>query len=1391
MADDPQPLDPPEEPQVQPDEPAPQPRPRRRRRLGLFGLRVLAVITAVIAGLIVTFFSIDLGPHIIQYAEKGGSAYLKRPMHIGKLRAFPLTGDFEFQDLVIEGLKPTDRPFLRAKKITVDLPWWSIATRLLVIENVTMTDWVMVIEQFPASAEYPNGTHNLPRFKPESDPNKPKGPSRFSTRLASVLATRGNFTYQDHGTPWGITTPDLTVTLGWGGPTNDYRGTARFSDGTVRILSYQPFRAGMQGRFNMVGGKIHFSQMDLVSDGAKTQVTGDLDLGRWPEQLYQLRSRIDFPTQKDIYFHGQNFTVSGTGDFTGTFRLFKGGRELKGTFRSDVAGVNDWRFPDLRGSVLWVPEKLEITNATSRVYGGTAAFDYSMAPLNRRGVRSRAVWDVKYENVSLPQLTDFLQTTGLRLGGTASGRNHLEWPVGIWADKRGEGEVTFTPPPGVETLAREIPAARITELAALPEEEGPFNPSESLGYLPVAGQIKYSIDPELIRVERSWAATPKTFVEFGGRTAYGERSEFPFHVTSADWQESDRVLVGIMNAFGASARAVPVGGYGEFDGVMVESFSRPRIQGAFKGERLRAWDVVWGSGTADVVIENSYARVTRSVMRTEESEIYAEGNFSLGYPRKDAGEEIDARVRMVRRPMADLKHAFELDDYDIEGLVSGEYHIYGNYETPHGFGKLTIEDGKAYGERFEKANASLRFEGNGVRLDSLEVAKSTGTVTGAAWIGWDGNYSFDAEGRRIPVESLDTVVFPRAPLSGLLQFNVTGAGAFEAPRYEVKLRVDDLFAGDEGIGQLTGRLLLADEVLTIVELEAASPRLAVSGSGRVALTPEMDGELNLRFTDTSLDPYVRFFQPRLSPFTTAIAGGTVHVVGELANPEHLVVETRVEELDLKLFDYQVKNEGLIELTLDQKVVQVDRLRLAGEGTQLQVGGRVDLNENRLTIEALGDANLGILQGFFRDLRSRGTATLTGQVTGPLEAPVFSGSASIIDGRLRHFSLPHSLEAINGTIAFDPQGFRLEGITGRLGGGDVTFGGRIGLSGFAPGELNLTASGTRMNVRYPEGFRSIIDADLELTGTLSALLLSGTVTVQDALWSRRFEASPDLFALAGGGVAPGAPAGAAGLTIPLRFDIRINADRTLRIENNLASMVATANLTLGGTYDRPTLFGRAEIESGTINFEGNRYLITQGTVDFLNPTRIEPFFDVEAETRVRVPGQTYVVTIGLSGTPSRLAPPALNSDPPLPMVDIVSLLFGTADPAALQNPELRGLSASGTQESEEALLRAALGRALASPVTGPVDRIIERMTGTSVQITPTLGNETDPLTPSARLVIGRRVSNRVYLTYARSLGNTQRDQILILEYDQSDRLGWVLTQNGDGTFSIDFRMRHRF
>jgi translocation-and-assembly-module (TAM) inner membrane subunit TamB-like protein len=1355
--------------------------PRRRRGVRRWALHLLAVAVAIVAGAIVTFFSIDVGPYLKDVAEREGSKYLERPMHIGRLSAKLTPGEFLVEDLVIEGREPRDRPFMKAKQITVKLPWWSIFTRELVIESVVLSDWEMVVESWPG------GRHNFPKVTPKT---KRQGPSRFTTTLKWVHATRGQFTYDDHGTPWSTVARGLEVQLVRSRPTNDYRGRAWFTNGTVRIMAYQPFRVDMQSRFTMNGGKVHFDRMDLVSDGARSVVTGDVDLPRWPEQLYQVRSRIDFPTQKDIYFHGQRFDVSGSGDFTGTFHLFKGGRELKGTFASPMAGVNAWRFPNLRGSVLWLPDRLEITRATSEFSGGTARFDYRMLPLGDPRTPARAIWDVDYTRVDLARLTDFLETEGLRVAGRATGRNRLEWPLGKWALKRGSGEVFVEPPPGTPVMTRELPADRVAEIYSLPEEEGPFNPRLPLGYQAMAGHLVYSLDPEWIRLERSWAATERTYVEFDGQTAYGERSRIPFHVTSLDWQESDRLLAGIMTAFGASTGAVPVGGYGEFDGVLLDAFKRPRIQGRMHGERLRAWDVVWGAGNADVSIENSYVFVSNASMTSHGGEIRADGQFSLGYPRRDGGDEIDARVKITRWPLADLRHAFTLDDYPMDGTVSGEYQLYGRYQTPLGFGRLNIEKGAAYGETFDVATASLRFEGNGVRLDGIDIKKSAGGVTGAAWVGWDGTYSFHADGARIPVESLATVAFPRAPLSGRLQFTATGAGTFDEPRYDVKLGVDDLYAGDEGIGQLSGRLALRGELLTL-DLEAASPRLVVSGSGRIAMTPEMDAELTVRFRETSLDPYVRFFEPRLSPYTTAIIGGTMRVVGELTDLNHLVVDTRIEQLDLKLFDYRVRNEGPIELMLDQNTLEIGNFHLVGDGTELQLDGRVGLADRKISVRATGDANLGILQGFFRALRSRGTAALTAEISGALDDPVFSGSATIADGRLRHFSLPHSLESINGTLAFDARGIRVDEVKGKLGGGDVTFGGRIGLSGFTLGEIALTASGQRMSVRYPEGFRSVIDADLALQGTLNALVLSGNVVVQDGVWSRRIETSPDLFALAGGSAAAldtGAPAAA----LPLRFDVGITAASSLRIENNIAHMVASADLRLQGTYDRPLLFGRAEIERGDVMFEGNRYVVTPGgSIDFFNPSRIEPFFDLEAETRVRRPGQPYRLTVGLSGTTTRPVV-SLNSDPPLPEVDILSLLFG--QDVDLEDAELRALRSSAVEQSEADLLKAGMTRILASPFTAPVGRALGEAFGIdTVQITPMIGNESDPLTPSARVVIGKRLSNRAYLTFTRALGtsSSNRDQTLVLEYDQNDRVGWVLTQLGDRTFALDFRVRHRF
>jgi translocation and assembly module TamB len=680
----------------------------------------------------------------------------------------------------------------------------------------------------------------------------------------------------------------------------------------------------------------------------------------------------------------------------------------------------------------------------------------------------------------------------------------------------------------------------------------------------------------------------------------------------------------------------------------------------------------------------------------------------------------------------------------------------------------------------------LRFEGNGVRLDAIHMTKGTGTAEGAAFVGWNGTYSFNADGRRIPMEDVSAVQYPEVPLTGLMDFTADGTGTFDVPRYQLRAQIHDLFLKDEGIGVVTGRLEVRGTVMTM-ELEAASPRLAVSGTGRIELTEDERADITLRFTDTSFDPYARAFQPKLSPFTTAVGTGTLHITGGLAKPETVNVDALFQQVQLKLFDYALRNAEPIRVVMNQNVVRMDDMRFTGDGTELSVTGSLDLGARRINGIAKGSANLGILQGFYRNIRTSGQAELSAQVSGSLDEPVILGQARIADGRLRYVSLPHSLEAVSGSILFDSRNIRVDGVTARMAEGQVIFDGRIGLDGFTPSDLALTATGRNMRLRYPEGVRSEIDMDLSLTGRVTAPVLSGTVNVQNAVWTTRFDTSAGLFDFTSTGTP--VASGVAADTIPLRLDVRVIAPGTLRIENNQAHIASSADLTFRGTYERPVVFGRAEVTRGEFLFEGRRYLVTSGTLDFTNPVRIEPTFDVSAETQVRVSGQAYRVTLRATGTMQRLRP-EFTSDPPLPAITIASLLLGdvgatqNADLVALQRPDL----------TEQQLIQARAARLLTSPISGEIGKVVEETFGVDTfQLTPLVSDPSQlssRFNPSARLTIGKRISKRAYLTFSRSL-TTSSDQIILLEYDASDRTSWVLTRNEDDSYALDFRVRKEF
>ncbi len=100
---------------------------------------------------------------------------------------------------------------------------------------------------------------------------------------------------------------------------------------------------------------------------------------------------------------------------------------------------------------------------------------------------------------------------------------------------------------------------------------------------------------------------------------------------------------------------------------------------------------------------------------------------------------------------------------------------------------------------------------------------------------------------------------------------------------------------------------------------------------------------------------------------------------------------------------------------------------------------------------------------------------------------------------------------------------MEGLTGTLAGGSVELQGR---ATYAQGRLtsfDLRPVGQGIALRYPEGIRSLLDADIRFFGDEDRQWLTGSIDVQQATYSRRYDVASELLATR-------PPAEAAGATI---------------------------------------------------------------------------------------------------------------------------------------------------------------------------------------------------------------------------------------------------------------------
>ena len=108
-------------------------------------------------------------------------------------------------------------------------------------------------------------------------------------------------------------------------------------------------------------------------------------------------------------------------------------------------------------------------------------------------------------------------------------------------------------------------------------------------------------------------------------------------------------------------------------------------------------------------------------------------------------------------------------------------------------------------------------------------------MTGAAYVGWDGTYSFNVDGQRIPAERVAAFAYPTVQPSGLIEFNAAGSSTFSDPRYDVHFRMNRLAVAQEPVGLVTGTLALRGTGSTVRWKQ--TPRSSLTGTGASHSSP--------------------------------------------------------------------------------------------------------------------------------------------------------------------------------------------------------------------------------------------------------------------------------------------------------------------------------------------------------------------------------------------------------------------------------------------------------------------------------------------------------------------------------------------------------------------------
>lgn len=936
------------------------------------------------------------------------------------------------------------------------------------------------------------------------------------------------------------------------------------------------------------------------------------------------------------------------------------------------------------------------------------------------------------------------------------------------------------------------------DLTIVPPEE------EAAGRQPVGGAVKATYDSarKEVVIEAAHLDLPHSKLNVEG----APERQLRFALLSSDLNDFLPALRMLSKQPPARLPVELVRGQLQLDGTWNGSVERGHVAGHLRGGPAIVDGRQIESLETDYAAEPGNLTLRGARLRAAESVLEGDGSITLDSWRPVAASRISGNVRLSAPRIGPLSTMAGAGGVPLTGAVKAAARLEGTYESPVIAGNLNASGVTAWREEVQSLAAEFRATKREVEISSATIAAGPGRATlSASAQAPDGDWreavaQFQFSGHDFTLEQWKYLQSIRKGFRGDLDADLRGTvrlagGIARVNTIEGRVLVPNLQVENRPLGEVGAELSTRDQLVTL-KASATLGGARINGSTEWSLGSSGFGLGQFNFRNVTLTTLqdLGIVDPATQLPARGVFEGEIGFSGPILDPKSWSANAKVTRAVLRPFireagadakriadanRFAIRNDGPLLAFLDKDGVRLTTAHMVGEGTDVLVAGTIGFRgKSPLNLNILGKMNLPGLSMVEPDLLATGQAQVDVQIRGDFERPQILGSMGLQNASFYLDGVPNGLEKVNGTVRFDRNRATIEKFSALTGGGELTLGGFVG---FSTSQLiyRLNAHAARVRIRYPEAVSTTFDGDLGLTGTSAQSLLSGTVVVNRLGLNPKTDLGSILAEAARS--APVDPIQNRSLR-GMQLDVKIETSPDAELQTSLTRDIQPdADLRLRGTAARPTLLGRVSVNEGEIQFFGNQYLITRGEIGFFNPVKIEPFVNLDLETRAR----GITVTINLSGPPNKLNI-SYRSDPPLQSNEIVALLTVGRAPASATTSNSPSAPSSGMLQSAGNSL---LGAAISAPLTGPINDRLQRFFGVSrIKIDPELNTITN--TPQARLTIEQQLSREITVTYITNLNRTQ-NQIVRMQWDFSRDFSVLAVRDENGIFGIDFQYRKRF